>query len=263
MLTIEHLRAEHRGGHDTVVAADDISFSIGRGHCTALVGESGSGKTTIARTVAGLHPIAAGRVLLAGQPLAGDARRRSREQRSRIQLIFQDPRDALNPRQTVRQAIGRPIRLLRGLPGRETDAEVDRLFDLVRLPRALEVAYPAELSGGEAQRVGIARALAAKPDIVICDEVTSALDVSVQAAVLELLRDLRSDLGVALLFITHDLGVVAAVADTVVVLRHGRVCETGPAEAILRAPAHDYTKTLLESAPSVSRALESWESAAG
>jgi peptide/nickel transport system ATP-binding protein len=258
-LIVEHLAAEHRSLREHTVAAHDVSFTLRRGECVALVGESGSGKTTIARTIAGLHPIAGGRVVLAGEAVDGLARRRSVEQRRRVQLVSQNPSAALNPRHTVENAIARPAQKLRGLSKKDARAEVRRLLEAVRLPERLAHRYPAELSGGERQRVAIARALATLPEILICDEITSSLDVSVQAAVLALLGDLRRQFGLSLLFITHDLGVVAAVADHVLVLEQGIVCEEGPTSSILRAPAHPYTRRLLEAAPSISAVLESWD----
>jgi peptide/nickel transport system ATP-binding protein len=156
---------------------------------------------------------------------------------------------------SVRKIIGRPAQTLLALSHASANAEVLRLLELVRLPSRTADRYPMELSGGERQRVAIARALAARPDVLICDEITSALDVSVQAAVLSLLRQLRDELDLSVLFITHDLGVVAAIAEQVVVLQHGRVCESGRVEEVLRQPRHPYSRTLLESAPSISRAL--------
>jgi peptide/nickel transport system ATP-binding protein len=249
LLAVEALRAVHGGRFDPVVAAEDVSFTLARGECVAIVGESGSGKTTIARCVAGLHAPAEGRVLLDGVPLAARAGNRPREARRRIQLVFQNPYDSLNPRHRVGDAIARPARVLRDLTGAETGAEVQQLLERVRLPARLARRFPGELSGGERQRVAIARALAARPDVLVCDEVTSGLDVSVQAAVLELLAELRAELGLALLFISHDLGVVATVADRVLVLDQGRVCEEGRVDAILAAPGHPYTKRLIEAAP--------------
>lgn len=255
ILSVSGLRIEYRGGHEVVVAADDVNLVLVRGGCVALVGESGSGKTSTARAIAGLQPIAAGEILLEGQLLADVARKRTREQRRRLQFIFQNPADALNPRLSIAATIGRPTRSLRGLSRSESDREVRRLLELVRLPASTAERYPAELSGGERQRVGIARALAAGPDILICDEITSALDVSVQAAVLSLLAELREELGLAILFITHDLGVVATVADEVVVLELGQVRESGPVGELLRQPKHPYTQKLMASAPSITHAL--------
>jgi peptide/nickel transport system ATP-binding protein len=173
--------------------------------------------------------------------------------------VFQNPASALNPRHTVRDEIGRPARVLRGLDRRLVDDEVARLLECVRLTARLATRYPTELSGGERQRVAIARALAADPAVILCDEITSALDVSVQAAVLRLLNDLRSDLGLGLLFITHDLGVVATVADDVLVLDNGVVCERGQTAAVLRTPQHPYTQRLLVAAPSLVEAVEQWD----
>jgi peptide/nickel transport system ATP-binding protein len=245
VLEVDSLRAVHPG----VVAADNVSFGVVTGECVALVGESGSGKTTIARSIAGLHPPAGGRILLGGEPIAGRARERSKDARRRIQLVFQNPNDSLNPRQRVGAQIARPAVVLRDLHAREAAGEVADLLERVRLPARLADRFPAELSGGERQRVAIARALAARPDLVVCDEITSALDVSVQAAVLDLLSELRAELGLALLFITHDLGVVASVADRVLVLEGGIVCEEGGVEQVLTEPEHPYTRRLVEVAP--------------
>ncbi len=252
LLAVDELRAEHRGRGASVVAASLVSFAIAAGECVALVGESGSGKTTIARCVAGLHPPAGGRILLEGKQLAPFAAGRTREERRRIQIVFQNPYDSLNPRHRIADSIARPARLLRGLPRKQAETAVAELLERVRLPARLAERFPAELSGGERQRVAIARALAANPDLVVCDEITSALDVSVQAAVLELLAELRTELGLALLLITHDLGVVASVADRVVVLENGLVCEQGLVLPLLSRPEHEYTQRLVAAAPTLS-----------
>jgi peptide/nickel transport system ATP-binding protein len=249
LLSVESLRAVHGRGRGAVVAAEDVSFALVRGECVALVGESGSGKTTIARCVAGLHSPAAGRILLDGTPLAARAKDRSKLARRRLQIVFQNPFDSLNPRHRVGDAIARPARVLRDLSAREAAAEVTGLLERVRLPARIAARFPGELSGGERQRVAIARALAARPELLVCDEITSALDVSVQAAVLELLAGLRAELGLALLFISHDLGVVASIADHVLVLEQGVVCEEGPAARLLASPVHPYTRRLVEAAP--------------
>jgi peptide/nickel transport system ATP-binding protein len=256
VLEVRELGAVYRSGHGNVVAARDVSLTLRRGASVALVGESGSGKTTIARTIAGLHPVAHGSIVLHGETLADHAGKRTVEQRRQLQLIFQNPAEALNPRRTVRSSISRVLTFLRGLSGADVATEVDRLLSVVRLPSRFGDRYPAELSGGELQRVAIARALAASPEVLVCDEITSALDVSVQAVVIELLISLRSELGLSLLFITHDLGVVQLVADSVLVLERGVVCEQGTPSALLSAPAHPYTRRLLEAAPSLSTALE-------
>jgi peptide/nickel transport system ATP-binding protein len=261
VLAVERLHAEHRGHGVTVVAAADVSFAVQPGACVALVGESGSGKTTIARAIAGLHPITQGRIVLDGAEVPSLVRGRTVDQRRRIQLVFQSAAEALNPRHTVRETVGRPARILRGLDRREVPRAVHELLESVRLPAAVADRYPRELSGGERQRVAIARALAADPQVVLCDEITSALDVSVQAAVLSLLADLRRELGLSLLFITHDLGVVATVADEVLVLESGTVCERGRTAEILAAPQHPYTQRLLQAAPSVVEAVDRWNAA--
>lgn len=249
LLQIDELSAEYRSRDNVVVAARAVSFAVQEGEAIALVGESGSGKTTIARCIAGLHSPSDGRIRFDGLPLAATSGRRSREVRRRIQIIFQNPNDSLNPRHPVAQQIARPAILLRGVSRRDAYREVDELLDQVRLPRRLAARYTSELSGGERQRIAIARALAAHPDLLVCDEITSALDVSVQAAVLDLLGELQRQLGLALLFISHDLGVVATVADRVIVLHNGQICETGDTRALLSDPQDAYTKTLLISVP--------------
>ena len=255
LLRVDGLRAEHRGRGEVVVAASEVSFTLGRGECVALVGESGSGKTTIARTIAGLHPLSAGEISLGDEVLQPEARKRSKDQRKRIQIVFQDPSDALNPRHTVRSAVARPAQVLRGFSRAEASAEANRLLELVRLPDGIGDRFPAELSGGERQRVGIARALAATPEVMVCDEITSALDVSVQAAVLNLVTELQGSLGLSLLLITHDLGVVSTIADRVLVLEQGQIVEAGPTRDVLTNPRHEYTRSLLAAAPSLSEAL--------
>lgn len=259
VLRVTNLRCEHRGRGEVVVAAGNFSIELRRGGCVALVGESGSGKTTIGRTIAGLHPRSGGEILLNGMALPIKAAARTVDQRRSVQMVFQNSKAALNPRQTVGEAIARPARLLQDMSKSQARQEVERLLELVRMPVALANRYPFELSGGECQRVGIARALAAAPEVLVCDEITSALDVSVQAAVIKLLEDLRRDLGVALLFITHDLGVVATIADEVAVLRNGVVCEAGPTAQILNASVQEYTKSLVRAAPSISQSLAEWK----
>jgi peptide/nickel transport system ATP-binding protein len=247
ILSVEGLHASH--GRVTVV--DDVSFELAPGACLAIVGESGSGKTTIARCVAGLHAPSGGAIRLDGAPLAARARSRTRQQRRRLQIVFQNPYDSLNPRRRIRDEVARPARLLRGISAADAEGEVAGLLERVRLPSRLADRFPGELSGGERQRVAIARALAAGPELLVCDEITSALDVSVQAAVLELLQELRAELGLSLLFISHDLAVVGAVADDVLVLESGHVRERGSTGQVLSNPQDDYTRRLLEAAPSL------------
>jgi peptide/nickel transport system ATP-binding protein len=259
ILEVNGLGAEYPSRDGTVVAARDVSFTVERGACVALVGESGSGKTTIGRVIAGLHPGASGQIRLDGELLPFVARKRSVEQRRRLQIVFQNPYQALNPRHTIGASIERPARTLRGLGAAEANAEMMRLLEAVRLPRLAAARYPRELSGGERQRVAIARALAALPELIICDEITSSLDVSVQAVVLELLRELRTEFGLSLIFITHDLGVVSLTAERTLVLERGAVCEEGLTAELLESPKHEYTQRLLDAAPSLHVAIEAWE----
>jgi peptide/nickel transport system ATP-binding protein len=250
VLTVTGLRATYRSRRAAeVVAAEDVSFSVSPGECLALVGESGSGKTTIARCIAGLHAPAAGAILLGDDQLAPEARKRSREARRRLQFIFQNPYESLNPRHRVESLIVGAAMILRQLPREQAKAEAVRAIEEVRLPARVAGRFPGELSGGERQRVAIARALVADPDLLVCDEITSSLDVSVQAAILDLLDNLRKRHGLAMLFITHDLGVVASAADRVIVLDKGVICETGGIPEVLVSPSHSYTKLLLASAP--------------
>jgi len=251
LLAVTDLTARHRTRGLTTTAVDGVSFTVWPGSCVALVGESGSGKTTIARCLAGLHAPDRGSIAFGGERLAAVARRRTREQRRRIQLISQNPYESLNPRHTIADQIGWPARALRGASKRESQSEVKLLLERVRLPARLGERYPSSLSGGERQRVAIARALAAHPDLLVCDEITSALDVSVQAAALDLLRELQTELGLALLFITHDLGIVAAVADDVLVLERGTQVESGAVVSVLHAPAAVYTRRLIGAAPTL------------
>ncbi len=254
LLEVTGLEAHYRRAIEAAVRG--VSFTADAGQCVALVGESGSGKTTIGRCIAGLHVPSAGRIVFAGEDVPGAARARPLEMRRRVQIVFQNPFESLNPRHRVHSSIERPLRVLRGLSRAAAHREVGDLLERVRLPARLAERFPAELSGGERQRVAIARALAAHPDLLICDEVTSALDVSVQAAVLELLLELRSDLGLSMLFITHNLGVVACIADRVLVMDQGSLCESGSVDEVLANPANEYTRRLLAAAPSLQPAAD-------
>ncbi len=255
ILEVDSLEAGYGSRWAPVPAVRAVSFGIAPGECLAIVGESGSGKTTLARCIAGLHAPRSGRVLLDGSLLDPSASRRGRESRRRIQIVFQNPHESLNPRHRIGSAIARPARILRHLSAPQALQETNRLLGLVRLPVTIRDRFPAELSGGERQRVAIARALAARPDLVICDEITSALDVSVQAAILELLTELRAQLGLALLFITHDLGVVASIADRMLVLEDGAIREQGPVDALLAHPKDVYTRRLISAAPRLTGSL--------
>jgi len=228
----------------------DVSLRLLPGECLALVGESGSGKTSLARAVAGLGENAEGELLYAGQPLKLAARQRAAGLRHQIQYIFQNPYRALNPRQSVYQTLSAPLQHFFGIKGAPARERVEAVLKRVSLPASVADLYPHSLSGGERQRVAIARALICEPKLLICDEITSALDVSVQASILALLRQLQAQ-GLTLLFVTHDLGVVRAIADRVLVLKLGRVVEQGRVDEVLDRPQAAYTQTLLENSPTL------------
>ncbi|MDD2102387.1 ABC transporter ATP-binding protein [Pseudomonas putida] len=228
----------------------DVSLRVATGECLALVGESGSGKTSLARTVAGLGENAEGELRYAGESLSLSARQRSGSLRHQIQYIFQNPYRALNPRQTVFQTLSAPLEHFFGIKGASARQKVHAVLKRVSLPSSVADQYPHSLSGGERQRVAIARALVCEPKLLICDEITSALDVSVQASILALLRQLQRE-GLTLLFVTHDLGVVRAIADRVLVLKLGRVVEQGRVDQVLDQPQATYTRTLLENSPTL------------
>ncbi|POF41759.1 peptide ABC transporter ATP-binding protein [Pseudomonas laurylsulfativorans] len=228
----------------------DVSLHVATGECLALVGESGSGKTSLARAVAGLGENAEGELLYAGGLLSLSARQRDGAQRHQIQYIFQNPYRALNPRQSVFQTLSAPLEHFFGIKGAAARERVQAVLKRVSLPASVADLYPHSLSGGERQRVAIARALVCEPRLLICDEITSALDVSVQASILALLRQLQGE-GLTLLFVTHDLGVVRAIADRVLVLKSGRVVEQGRVDQVLDQPRAAYTRTLLENSPTL------------
>jgi peptide/nickel transport system ATP-binding protein len=226
----------------------DVTLSVPAGHCVALLGESGSGKTTLSRGIAGLHHEVGGEVLLEGEPLPRRSLHRTVEQRRRVQYVFQNPYESLNPRKTVRELILQSVRVL---TGRVDDAErvVADALERGALRPDLAGRYPDQLSGGERQRVAIARALATGPQVLICDEITSALDVSIQSSIVELLTSLQRDLGLSLLFVTHNIALVRNVAQSVAVLQNGRIVEHGDIEEIFDDPRHPYTRSLIANTP--------------
>jgi peptide/nickel transport system ATP-binding protein len=228
---------------------DNIDLTIARGSTIGVIGESGSGKTTLARVVAGLVPAARGTVLFNGQPLPTNLKERTREQFRRIQIVFQNADTVLNPTHTIERILARPLAFYHGVRGEEARKRIARLLDLVKLPATLAGRKPAELSGGQKQRVNLARALAAEPDLILCDEVTSALDTVVGAAVLDLLAELRRELGVSYMFISHDISTVRAVCDEVVVLYSGCKVDSGSRKALAAPPFHPYADLLISSVP--------------
>ena len=236
-------------GYGKTLILRDVSLTLRRGETLAIVGESGSGKSTLARVVAGLLPPRDGTVEFNGEALPDDYRKRSKDELRRIQLIYQLPDVALNPNQTVFEAVGRPMARFFGTRGAERRREVVRMLELTGLSPDLADRLPDELSGGQKQRVCIARALVAKPDLLICDEVTSALDPLVAEGILRILRELQDRLGVTYLFITHDLSVVRRLADRTMVMQSGRVVEEGPTEQVFAAPREEYTRLLAGSVP--------------
>lgn len=239
-------------GKHGIVAVDKIGFTLGEGQTLSVVGESGSGKTTLARMIAGLSQASEGSIYLYEKLLSNLPRKRSRENRQAIQLIFQNPDASLNPRHTIAQILKRPMTLYRSCPADAMDARVAELLTAVQLPADYAGRYSGQLSGGEKQRVAIARAFAAKPRVIVCDEPTSALDLSVQAAVLQLLLRLQREENVSYLFITHDLNVVRALGGSVVVMRNGICVESGRVSEIFDNPHEDYTRQLLSAAPALS-----------
>ncbi len=252
LLEVEDLKVHFpvRGGARRVLRAlDGVSLSVARGEIVGVVGESGCGKTTLGRAIIGLVRPTAGRIRLDGEALDSPGRPRRRADRRRMQIVFQDPASSLNPAMTVGQTIGEALFIHRIGDAGDRPGRVAALLDQVGLPGAAAARHPRELSGGQRQRVGIARALAVGPDLIVADEAVSALDVSVQAQIINLLADLRERLGLALLFIGHDLSVIEALCDRVVVLYLGQVMETAPAAALFREPGHPYTRALLDASP--------------
>ena len=230
---------------------DDITLSVPRGRTLAVVGESGSGKSTLARVVSGLLRPEKGEVLFKGATLPPVVEKRSREQLRQIQLVYQSADTALNPRQRVGDLVGRRLELYFGMKGREKERRIGELLDQVELGAHHIGRFPAELSGGQKQRVSIARALAAKPDLMICDEITSALDQIIQGEILKLLMQLQRETGVSYLFITHDIATVRAIADEVVVMNRGKIVQQGPKDTVLSPPYPPYTGRLLDSVPEI------------
>lgn len=238
-----------QGGVPSITVLRDVNVAIERGHSVGIIGESGCGKSTLARVMAGLLPAAQGQVLLDGEELKPALQQRKRDELQKIQFVFQMADTALNPRQRIDHILGRPLEFYLGLKGKEKRRRIMELLDMVELPQDFAGRYPEELSGGQKQRVNLARALAASPEVLLCDEVISALDSIVGANVIELLKRLRKQTGVSFVFISHDLSTVASFADEIVVLYAGRVVEQGPANQVLSPPYHPYTRLLISSVP--------------
>ena len=246
ILKVDGVDASYTGSAKVL---DNVTISVPRGHTVAVVGESGSGKSTAARAITGLLPPSKGQILFDGQPLPPALKERNIAQLQKIQMIYQMADTAMNPRQTVRDIIGRPLEFYLGLSGKERDRRLLELIEMIELNETFIDRLPAELSGGQKQRICIARALAANPELIICDEVTSALDQIVQKGILELLLRLQRELNLTYIFITHDIATVKAISDQIVVMYQGRVVEQGMKSEILSPPYPDYTKLLLSSVP--------------
>ncbi len=235
---------------DDVKAVDDVSFSVEAGTTVGLVGESGSGKTTIGRTILRLVPATSGEIFFDGREILSMSERTFRPLRREIQIVFQDPFGSLNPRMTISNIVGEALEIhFPQMSGEDRRERVAELLRQVGLQPEMMSRYPHEFSGGQRQRIGIARALAVKPKFIVCDEPVSALDVSVQAQIVNLLQDLQEELGLTYLFIAHDLAVVEHISDHVLVMYRGKIVESASAEAIYENPQHDYTKKLLAAVP--------------
>ena len=247
MLRIDGVSVRYPGGKVDVV--EDVTLSIDEGAALGLVGESGSGKSTLARAVVGLASVRAGTVTVGGTDVTNAKRTALGHLRANVQMVFQDPYASLHPKMTVSDALGEAVRVRRKLSGDDLETEVARLLELVGLQTRFSDRYPFELSGGQRQRVAIARALAPQPRVLLLDEPTASLDVSVQATVLNLLRELRAELGLTYLAISHDLAVIRYLCDTVAVMQLGSIRETGPTPAVLAQPWHHYTAALLDAVP--------------
>lgn len=250
LLEVKNLKKYFKTPRGVLHAVDDVSFTIERGKTLGVVGESGCGKTTTGRTILRLTEPTAGQILFEGQDITKLSKEQLRKKRSEMQLIFQDPFSSLNPRKMVSEIIAEPMVYNKIVVGKENvKKRVAELMDIVGLADRLTNAYPHELDGGRRQRVGIARALAMNPKFIVCDEPVSALDVSIQAQILNLLSDLQDQLGLTYMFITHDLAVVNHFADDIAVMYLGRLVEKAPAEELFANPIHPYTKALLSAIP--------------
>lgn len=230
-------------------AVDGVSFELKKGEVLGLVGESGCGKSTLGRSLLGLLPVHSGNIIFEGEDINKLAVKEWTRIRRKVQMIFQDPYASLNPRMTIGDTIAEPVRVHGIVPAKQLDKEVQRLLDLVHLPADAARRYPHQFSGGQRQRIGIARALALRPELLICDESVSALDVSVQAQILNLLKELQHEFGLTYLFISHDLNVVHYISDRVMVMHAGKIVETGDAEQVLKHPNDAYTKRLINAMP--------------
>ena len=251
-IEVDHMTAGYGGivdGEPVATILRDVSVKVENGHVVGVIGESGCGKSTMARVMAGLLPQAKGHVRLEGKELEGSLNDRKLDQLQKVQFVFQMADTALNPKQVIGDIIGRPLEFYHGIKGKKKHAKVAEILEMVELPAEFASRYPMELSGGQKQRINMARSLAANPEVMLCDEVTSALDSIVGANVIKLLTALRDKTGVSFVFISHDLSTVGSFADEIVVLYAGRVVEQGPTDEVLSPPYHPYTRLLISSVP--------------
>ena len=245
----------HTGGQD-FLAVDDVSLDIAPGKVLGIVGESGSGKSTVARMVMRLIEPTSGKIMFEGENLTAKSGEALRQTRRHMQIVFQNPHSALNPRDTIGSAIAEPFLVQTRIRGMELERKVEALLDIISLPKAFKYRYPHELSGGQKQRVCIARAVALEPRLLVLDEPTSALDVSVQAQIIMFLQDLRARLNLTYLFISHNLAVVRHLCDDVIVMSKGRVVESGSTDTVFKFPREAYTRQLIDSVPRIPRLCE-------
>lgn len=251
LLEVEHLKKYFNVGAGVNHAVDDITFSIEKGHTMGVVGESGCGKSTLGRTIIRLLDATEGTVRLNGEDITYAKGKELRKLREKVSIVFQDPYSSLNPRSSVESTIREPLQEARRFSKAEINARTEELMDLVGIEERLRLAYPHEMDGGRRQRVGIARALALNPDFIMCDEPVSALDVSIQAQVLNLLMDLQEQMQLTYMFVTHDLSVVRHISDDICVMYLGQLVETSPSKELFLRPLHPYTKALLSAIPSI------------
>ncbi len=251
LLEVKHLKKYFDVAAGTNHAVDDVSFSIEKGHTMGVVGESGCGKSTLGRTIIRLLDATDGQVLLNGEDITYAKGKDLRRLREKVSIVFQDPYSSLNPRFCVDETIREPLEEAKRFSKLEIDQRTEELMDLVGIEDRLRMAYPHEMDGGRRQRVGIARALALNPEFIMCDEPVSALDVSIQAQVLNLLMDLQEKFGLTYMFVTHDLSVVRHISDDICVMYLGQLVETCPSKTMFAQPLHPYTKALLSAIPSI------------
>ena len=250
LLQVKNLKKYFKTPAGSLHAVDNISFTLGAGKTLGIVGESGCGKSTLGRTVLGLIDATDGQVIFKGEDVTRAKGKQRKELRKQMQIIFQDPFSSLNPRMCVQELIADPLKTYHMYNSKaEMEKRVEELMDTVGLARRLAFSYPHELDGGRRQRIGVARALALNPDLIVCDEPVSALDVSIQAQILNLLQDLQEERGISYLFITHDLSVVKHISDDIMVMYVGVTVEKSPADDLFAAPLHPYTKGLLSAIP--------------